>query len=77
MNTAILSKCLEELGKEAPNIDYIKGMLETFIVLTGGQPVINNAKENDITTRVKELVSGQEDIPGYLKPGPIGRISEN
>lgn len=75
MNTAILSKCLEELGKESPNIDYIKGMLETFIVLTGGQPIINNTKENEITTRVKELVSEQgDDVPGFLKPGPIGKV---
>ena len=75
MNTAILSKCLEELGKQSPNIDYIKGMLETFIVLTGGHPIINNVIENEITTRVKELVSGQEDdVPGFLKPGPIGKV---
>lgn len=30
-NTAILKKCLEELSKPEPKIDYIRGMLETLV----------------------------------------------
>lgn len=31
MNTKILQKCLDELKKESPNVDYIRGMLETLV----------------------------------------------
>jgi hypothetical protein len=31
MNTKILQKCLEELDKETPRLDYIRGMLETLV----------------------------------------------
>jgi len=36
MNTSILSKCLEELTKENPRLDYVRGMLETFIDIMNG-----------------------------------------
>lgn len=35
MNTNILSKCVEELKKETPNISYVLGMLETVIDMNG------------------------------------------
>ena len=38
MNTSVLSKCVEELKKEKPDIRYVLGMLETFIDLS---PVVN------------------------------------
>jgi N-dimethylarginine dimethylaminohydrolase len=31
MNKNILKKCLDELNKESPNIEKVKGMLETMI----------------------------------------------
>lgn len=33
MNTSILNKCLTELTKENPSLDYVRGMLETLIDL--------------------------------------------
>ena len=30
-NTAILKKCLEELSKDSPRLDYLRGMLETLV----------------------------------------------
>lgn len=35
MNPSILQKCLDELSKSegAPNIDYVRGMLETLIAM--------------------------------------------
>lgn len=35
MNTKVLTKCLEELSKETPNIDKVIGMLETIIEMSG------------------------------------------
>lgn len=31
MNTKILQKCLDELNKESPRLDYLRGMLETLV----------------------------------------------
>lgn len=40
MNTSILRKCLEELGKDSPKLDYIRGMLETLIEMQGAQKTV-------------------------------------
>lgn len=40
MNTNILSKCVEELKKDNPNISYVLGMLETVIEM-GNQTSIS------------------------------------
>lgn len=34
MNTNILKKCLEELSKDEPKLDYVRGMLETLIEMS-------------------------------------------
>ncbi len=35
MQTNILQKCVDELGKENPKLDYVRGMLETLISFNG------------------------------------------
>lgn len=35
MNTGILKKVLEELEKENPRLDYIRGMVETLVEMQG------------------------------------------
>lgn len=35
MNISTLQKCVEELKKDAPNISYVLGMLETVIEMNG------------------------------------------
>jgi hypothetical protein len=71
MNTQILVKCLEELKKETPNIEYIKGMLETLIMLSGATiPTYVTTS----TSQIKELVRSDEtveEIPAHLRAGPI------
>lgn len=37
MNNAILQKCLAELEKGEPRLDYVRGMLETLIALDEGR----------------------------------------
>lgn len=39
MNTKVLTKCLEELSKESPNIEKVIGMLETIIEMSSSQPL--------------------------------------
>lgn len=41
MNTGVLKKCIEELGKDAPDLSYIRGMLETLVELSAS-PQVNN-----------------------------------
>lgn len=79
MNTSILEKCLQELNKESPKIEYIKGMLETFIALSGASPIISSINNQNVTEKIKELVrtesiSDEESIPEFLKPGPTKSI---
>lgn len=48
MNTNILKKCLEELSKEGPKLDYIRGMLETLIEMqeSHNNIVVDNYRDN-------------------------------
>lgn len=45
MNTKILTKVLEELNKDKPDISYVKGMIETLVsleeVTTVGSTIIH------------------------------------
>ena len=72
MNTAILQRCVDELRKEPFSKDYVIGMLETLIELSGST-VINKPKEQYVTEKVKELLSEEDDVPPHLRPGPIAR----
>lgn len=38
MHTGILSKCIEELKAETPDISYIRGALETLLAVSAGDP---------------------------------------
>jgi len=44
MNTVILKKCVEELNKETPRLDYVRGMLETLIEIQETKTVIPEKK---------------------------------
>lgn len=75
MNTKILQKILEELNKEIPSIDYLKGMVETLIEMSGlpshthgtitKTPIVRTEMVSDETT---------EPVPDFLRAGPIGKI---
>ena len=39
MNTNILSKCIEELKKEKPDLSYLRGMLETLVTVQDAMKV--------------------------------------
>ena len=41
MNSNLLQKCLDELAKESPKLDYVRGILETVIEMS--QPTIQEA----------------------------------
>ena len=65
MNTKILQKCLDELKKEQPNVDYIRGMLETLVEM-GDQVVVTRAvvepvKESSIAFNDSPTVKAEPD----------------
>jgi hypothetical protein len=58
MNTTILKKCLDELSKDSPKLDYVRGMLETLIEI-----------QNPILT-IPSLVIPKNIVPGMVHTVP-------
>ena len=75
MNKNILKKCLDELQKENPRLDYVRGILETLIeslevsatsssTFTYNPPIIYNPP---ITTSVDEATMLENEAKAKLK----------
>jgi hypothetical protein len=87
MNTTILSKCVDELKKDTPNIQYVLGMLETLVTMGNPMPVYppiystgQNIPVGNIPTYPTIMSANNEHvdeeiIPDFVKPGPIGKIN--
>lgn len=87
MNTNILKKCVDELKKETPKIDYVLGMLESVIELSGQTPVVSPIHNKFAIRGLDPLVSattgsGLLDIErvdeladSYVTtPGPVAKL---
>lgn len=76
-----LQKILEELNKESPRLDYIKGMLEVLID-DENTPVIQNIASAFIPPTQTDLPINniqkidEEIPPASVFAGPIGRLSQ-
>ena len=67
MNTSILKKCLDELSKPTPRLDYVIGMLETLIeTQSSGTPFIGSPQLYN-----PNLTGGINLIPDMGKNFPI------
>jgi len=84
MNTSILQKCVVELKKDNPKIDYILGMLETVIEMSNVPPtsvvtsqwtpaVIESTYTQTASTPVVGL-SDEEKLAEEYERGPIGGL---
>ena len=79
MNISVLTKCVDELKKDSPDIRYILGMLETLIALTGGSsvgvviPQIGTATFSTTTNGAR--VDEEGDLPRGYATGRIGKIT--
>ena len=75
MNTQVLIKCLDELTKDKPNIEYVKGMLETLITLSGTPviPVFGGSSPN-IKIERTETVSDEEINLAKYAGGNTGTV---
>ena len=75
MNTQVLVKCLDELTKDKPNIEYVKGMLETLITLSGApitQVVTPEVKVKEVLRT--ETVSDEEINLSKYAGGNTGTV---
>jgi len=81
MNTKIIRKCIEELNKETFSKEYVLGILETLMEMSGGEslPIINTNTQNATKTPIirTESISDEEteEIPAFLKAGPTGNLN--
>ena len=78
---SILSKCVEELKKETPRIDYVLGMLETLIDMEKPSvmqnPIFNPTSGQ--TARTPSM-SDEEVTNDYAKAytgGPVGTLTNS
>lgn len=55
MNPDILQKCVDELKKEQPNIQYILGILETIIQIGGVKPPFVGGAHTPISIDPRKL----------------------
>ena len=81
MNTQILQKCIAELEKDKPNLDYIKGILETFVEMSGSITPMSTV--NTMTHIVKPAAVplksdselAEEEFAAKYANGPVGALS--
>ena len=78
MQNSILEKCVAELKKESPKIDYILGMLETLIQLGGAAPTPSGLSNLTPHVNVKEtpatIPETESDLLARYSGGPFGNI---
>ena len=88
MNTTTLQKCVTELKKESPNIQYVLGMLETIIEMSGQTisiPLNNNPTgfASYATATTPNITFTQSsgttatDVPDFLSAGPVGNLTNS
>lgn len=68
MPTNILQKALDELGKESPDISYVKGMLETIIEL---QDKATNADQLNAQLRIKSAQATTTQSNEHVDEGAL------
>lgn len=49
MNKNLLQKCLDELAKDSPKLDYVRGILETLIALSEKEISVISVKPAEVT----------------------------
>lgn len=65
MQTNILQKCVDELGKESPKLDYVRGMLETLIEIE--KPIVDQVLFNKNMAIANTLVPTKDPEVAFLE----------
>jgi hypothetical protein len=86
MNTKIIQKCIEELKKETFSKEYVLGMLETYVEMSGdNSPKVmpfNYGSTGTVGTpnmvySSATSMSDEEIIPDAVKVGPVATLNFN
>lgn len=70
MNNSILRKVIDELSKEQPNLDYIRGMLETLAEMQEPEPVGSRLTAGRVALN-HEMVGPTPSSPADLDEGEL------
>jgi hypothetical protein len=74
MKNQILTKCIAELNKDKPNLDYVRGILETLVDLdTTASPVNYMAPTRGIPAS-NAVASVEEEYSPAYELGPIAPL---
>lgn len=81
----IIQKCIEELNAKEPKLDYVKGLLEAALMMSGSPvqfyPDTMQISSKDMATLRplvidKEVLSDEDaQILSAYEKGPIGKIT--
>lgn len=80
MHASILSKCIEELKAETPDISYIRGALETLLAVSASDPtrlpIVHQTYDISRTVPESEpVVDPQEAAAAAYLRGPTGTVA--
>lgn len=75
MHTTILQKCVVELKTDKPKIDYILGMLETVIEMSGNTPRGLSSLGMSVPAQAVPVPLEEPELNYAQKIGPIGNLS--
>lgn len=79
MNTSILVKCIDELKNDKPNLDYIRGILETFVELNVGSfnnsNIIQSTRGAELKPQVVEKTDEQREQEEYTRQYLSGAVA--
>ncbi len=75
MNYKILSKILDQLNEEVPDISYIRGMVETLLSMAPEETIVKsqtNFKPTTLNAVNSNPINTQVDIPVGRIPNALG-----
>jgi hypothetical protein len=83
MNTNLLQKCIVELQKDKPDLSYMRGILETLIVMAGvptssvssivlPPPTMMSSRQ----TTVEGLTEEEQEYHSKMTSGPVAPMRE-
>ena len=89
MNANIIKKCLEELSKKDFRKDYVIGLLESYYDMLAPNLAYTGPTASSVVETIKEPFAAgskksktaekydEEEIPDFLKAGPVGNITQS
>lgn len=58
----VIRKCVEELGKQSPRLDYVRGMLDTLLAMSGTPIIITTPPTKGSSVDITSKPMDEGDI---------------